>query len=362
MDLFQTLDESSKLMVEEIKAPYLEALIHTAENLIDDGSVFNEENTLSKETVEKLENLYKEVQLEEYSPDTIRQAMQLALLRGMKEDYIQPNHQMTPDSIGSLMAYLIEIIAEPKGKIHLTDLSVGTGNLLLTVHHFLKQAAGREIALSGVDNDELMLSIASTNSTIQRTPINLLYQDALTNLLLPPADVMVSDLPIGFYPLEKQLTDYQTKFTDKNLKSYSHFMLIEQSFNYMKDGGYGFFLLPSNVFDDENVSVLVKYLQDVGYIQGVIQLPREIFANEESRKAIFIVQKKGTNAKQMNDVLLSSAPDFKDFEAMKSFLGKIMEFNSEFCPNCGKNIKKVINRKKNFSKTIKSVKDILHGV
>jgi predicted amidophosphoribosyltransferase len=42
--------------------------------------------------------------------------------------------------------------------------------------------------------------------------------------------------------------------------------------------------------------------------------------------------------------------------------GKIMEFNSEFCPNCGKNIKKSISRKKNFSKTIKSVKDILHGV
>lgn len=329
MDLFHILDNSTKLLREELEIPYLEALIHTAENLIDNGTVYNEENMLTKELVKKLEEIYKEVALETYKPEMIRQAMQLALLRGMKEDYVQPNHQMTPDSIGSLIAYLIEIIAEPEGKIHLANLTVGTGNLLLTVHHFLNQAKNREIVLSGVDNDELMLSLASTNSTIQRTPINLIYQDALTNLLIQPADVMVSDLPIGYYPIEDRLNDYQTRFTDKDKRSYSHYLLIEQSFNYLKEGGYGFFLLPSNIFDDEDISVLVKYLQEVGYIQGIIQLPREIFANENSRKSVFVVQKKGTNAKQMGDVLLSNAPDFKDFDAMKSFLGEITQWKKE---------------------------------
>lgn len=326
MDLFHTLDNSTKLLKEELEIPYLEALIHTAENLIDNGHVYNENHTLSKEFVEELEELYKEVELEKYEPEMIRQAMQLALLRGMKEDYVQPNHQMTPDSIGSLIAYLIEIIAEPKGDIHLADLSVGTGNLLLTIYHFLNQTKDRNMTLSGVDNDELMLSLASTNTTIQRTPVNLIYQDALTNLLLQPADIMVSDLPIGYYPVEEQLSDYQTRFTEKENRSYSHYLLIEQAFNYLKADGYGFFLLPSNAFDDENVSVLVQYLQEVGYIQGIIQLPREIFANEESRKSVFVVQKKGPNAKQMGDVLLSNAPDFKDFEAMKIFLGEIAQW------------------------------------
>ena len=263
MDLFHTFDESTQILREELKIPYLEALIHTAENLIDEGTVYNEDQVLSKEIVQKLEELYQEVALEKFEPEVIRQAMQLALLRGMKEDYIQPNHQMTPDSIGSLIAYLIEIIAEPEGKIHLADLSVGTGNLLLTIYHFLMQNTKREIALTGVDNDELMLSLASTNSTIQRTPINLIYQDALTNLLVQPADIMVSDLPIGYYPLEEQLRDYQTQFTDKDKRSYSHYLLIEQAFNYLKEGGFGFFLLPSNVFDDENTSVLVNFLQDI---------------------------------------------------------------------------------------------------
>jgi len=329
MDLFHTLDDSTKILREKLDIPYLEALIHSAENLIDDGSVYNEDNMLSKDTVEELKELYEDIQLKDYEPEMIRQAMQIAILTGMKEDYVQANHQMTPDSLGSLIAYLIEIIAEPAEEVHLADLSVGTGNLLLTVHHFLKDSADRELTLSGVDNDDLMLSLASTNSTAQRTPINLIYQDALTNLYIPPTDIMVSDLPIGYYPVEERLDDYETLFEDKDERSYSHYLLIEQALNYLKEGGYGFFLLPSNVFDDEHISVLVDYLNDVGYIQGIIQLPRELFANEASRKSVFIVQKKGDNAKQMEDVLLINAPNFKDLDAMKSFLGEVTQWKQE---------------------------------
>ncbi|MEY8291326.1 class I SAM-dependent methyltransferase [Carnobacteriaceae bacterium 52-44] len=326
MNLFHTLDESTKVLKKELDIPYLEALIHSAENLIDNGTVYNEGDILSEAIVKELETLYKEVELKEFDPETIRQAMQIALLRGMKEDYIQPNHQMTPDSLGSLIAYLIEIIAEPQKDIHIADLTVGTANLLLTISHFLNQVPNREITLSGVDNDELMLSLASTNSAIQRTPINLIYQDALTNLLLQPADIMVADLPIGYYPMEETISNFKTRFTEKDEKSYSHYLLIEQAMKYLKEGGYGFFLLPSNIFNDEKVSVLVNYLHEVGYIQGIIQLPQEVFVNETSRKSVFIVQKRGKNIEPKEEVLMVNAPDFKDLDAMKLFLGEIKEW------------------------------------
>lgn len=329
IDLFHTLDNSTKILKEALEIPYLEALIHSAENLIDQGFVYNEEGILSDEIVKELEGTYKEVELDKFEPETIRKAMQLAMLRGIKEDYVQPNHQMTPDSIGSLIAYLIEIIAEPQNNIHLADLTVGTGNLLLTIHHFLNQAPNREIELTGVDNDELMLSLASTNSTFQRTAINLFYQDALTNLLITPADVTVADLPIGYYPVEETIKDYETRFTGKDEKSYSHYLLIEQSLNYLKDNGYGFFLLPSNAFNDEKFTVLVNYLKKVGYMQAVIQLPRSIFKNEASRKSVFVIQKKGDESEQVNEVLFSNAPDFKDMEAMKSFLGEITNWKKD---------------------------------
>lgn len=329
VNLFQILDESTQLLEKELNIAYLEALIHTAENLVDEGTVYNEDNTLSNEVIKELTSLYEEISLKDYEPETIRKAMQLAFLTGMKKDYVQVNHQMTPDSLGTLIAYLIEIVVNPVERFHLADLAVGTGNLLLTVHHFLNQQNNREIILSGIDNDELMLSLASTNSAIQSTKINLQYQDALSNLLLEPVDIIVSDLPVGFYPLDERASKYETYFSEKDQLSYSHYLLIEQSINYLTEDGYGFFLLPSNLFNDEKVSVLINYLNEAAYIQAVIELPQELFMNEESRKSVLVVQKKGSKAKQMGEILLTSAPNFKNLEAMKSFLGEINEWKKE---------------------------------
>ena len=64
-------------------------------------------------------------------------------------------------------------------------------------------------------------------------------------------------------------------------------------------------------------------------MQAVIQLPREIFANENSRKSVFVVQKKGDHADQVSEVLFSNAPDFKNLDAMKSFLGEITKWKQE---------------------------------
>lgn len=324
--LFHILDESTKILMNKLGIAYLEALIHSAENLIDDGKVFNDKDLLSEEVVYELKNKYKKIDLTDYEPEMIRKAMQLAMLRGMKEDYIQANHQMTPDSLGNLIAYLIEIIVEPEKSFHLADLSAGTGNLLLTVHHFLNQEAKRQIKLSGIDNDELMLSLASTNSAIQRTPVNLQYQDALSNILLQPIDIVVSDLPVGYYPLAERAEKYETHFSNKDDQSYSHYLLIEQSINYLKEGGYAFFLLPTNLFNDPKVKILIDYLNKVSYIQAIVELPEEIFANEQSRKSVLVIQKKGKKAKQMDEVLLSKAPNFKNFDAMKIFLGEIKEW------------------------------------
>lgn len=332
MDLFHVLDQSTKLLEDELKTSYLEAFIHSAENLSDGGKVYNENGIISVEVTEELEKKYKSIDLDNYNSEEIRKAVQLALLKGMKEDYIQPNHQMTPDSLGTLIAYLIEIITglslDQTDSLHLVDLSVGTGNLLLTIHHFLSRTFKEPINLSGIDNDELMLSIASTNAAIQRTAIDLQYQDSLQNLLLEPADIMVTDLPVGFYPLNDRVKDYKTYFNDQE-HSYSHYLLIEQAMNYLKEDGFGFFMLPSNTFNDEQVSVLMNYLNEIGYILGIIQLPKELFMNKDSQKSVLIVQKRGPKAKQPKEVLLVNTPNFKDLIAMKEFLAEISQWKKD---------------------------------
>lgn len=321
---FQQLDQSVQLLKEELEFSALEAFIETGENLLDNKTVRVENEKPSQEAVQKLTDIYQHVDLEALSSEEIRQAIQLAVLKASKEDYLQPNHQMTPDSIGSLLAYLIEVIASPKKEgVHISDLSVGTGNLLFTVYHFLKQGE-REFVLSGVDNDDLLISLAATSAALQQVPLQLTHQDALQNLLLEPADIMVSDLPIGYYPLDEQAKKFESSFDTGH--SYSHYLLIEQALNYMAESGFGFFLVPANLFETQEARDLLTFIQKVGHFQGLIQLPKELFRNEQSRKAILVVQKKGEGTKQAKEVLLANAPEFKDAQAMKEFIGEINQW------------------------------------
>lgn len=323
-DLFNTLDQSASILKEEFDTSYLEALIETGENLLDNKTVRVENKKPSKLSVDTLTNLYKELHLEDMTSEEIRQGIQLAILKGTKEDFLQPNHQMTPDSIGSLMAYLIEVIASPKKEgIHLADLSVGTGNLLFTVYHFLKQG-DREIKASGVDNDDLLISLAATSAALQNVPLQLTHQDALQNLLIHPIDILVSDLPIGYYPLDEHARQFASSFKEGH--SYSHFLLIEQGLKYLSKGGFGFYLVPANLFESQEARDLLTYIQSIGHFQGFIQLSKELFRNEQSRKVILVLQKQGENTKQAKEVLLANAPEFKDVEAMKEFIGEINQW------------------------------------
>lgn len=331
--VYHTLDQSSQVLKEELNISYLEALIETGENLLDDKTVRVLEGKPSKESQIQLNSIYEQLALSEISPSEVRQGIQLSILKGMREDYVQPNHQMTPDSIGSLMAYIVETIAPPKTTTyHLLDLSVGTGNLLYTIYYFLKKD-NRLIQLSGIDNDDLLLSLAAISAALQNLTINLTHQDALSNLLIDPADSVVSDLPIGYYPIDEQAKDYETSFNSGH--SYTHYLMIEQGMRYLKDGGFGFYLVPANLFETEEAKSLLDYIQKVGYFQGMITLPKEIFKTEQSRKSILILQKKGQNTVQAKEVLLATTPDFKNIAAMQEFLKEIdqwkkTQFNESF--------------------------------
>ncbi|MER2090508.1 MAG: class I SAM-dependent methyltransferase, partial [Sporosarcina sp.] len=69
---------------------------------------------------------------ETVTKEDIRRGIQLAVLKGMKKN-VQPNHQMTPDSIGMLIGHIAGKLAAGEGNITLLDPAAGTGNLLYTV-------------------------------------------------------------------------------------------------------------------------------------------------------------------------------------------------------------------------------------
>lgn len=317
--LFTLFNETANILQEELSCTYLEALAETGENLFH-GSVLQDE--LSELTVKRLKKQYEEIQLDHFSKEDIRKAYQLVILKGMKES-VQANHQMTPDTVGMLMGYLLGKFIN-KQDFTLLDPAVGTGNLLTTV---LNQHPQKRIESFGVDVDDLLIRLAYVNANLQQHPIQFFNQDSLEPLFIDPADAVISDLPVGYYPNDVRAADYQ--LAAKEGHSYSHHLFIEQSIRHTKPGGYLFFTIPNGLFESEQAAQLQQYLKDTVYIQGLLQLPLSMFKNKQSAKTIFILQKMEEGVKPPKQVLLANLPSFSNAGEMEKMLRKIDQWYKE---------------------------------
>jgi site-specific DNA-methyltransferase (adenine-specific) len=312
-DLFSVFNETAVIMQEELSCTYLEALAETGENLFQ-GSVLQEE--LSELTVKRLKKSYENIRLDHFTNEEIRKSFQLAILKGMKE-LMQPNHQMTPDSVGLLLGYLVGKFVQEE-KIRLLDPAVGTGNLLTTV---MNQGKDKQIEAIGIDIDDILIRLSYVNANLQQHPVELFNQDSLEPLFIEKADVVVTDLPIGYYPNDLRAADYEIKADEGH--TYAHHLFIEQSMRHTRDGGYLFFIIPNGLFESEQAPKLHAYIKKHGHIQGVLQLPLSLFKNEKAAKSIFIMQKKGENIKPPKEVLLANLPSLSNINEVDNILRKI---------------------------------------
>ena len=135
---FTSLKEAVALLQKELQVSYLDALIETGDNLLA-KEVHVEDGLPTAEVKTRLEELYANAQLAGLTTEQRRQVMQLLLLQAYKQEKIQANHQMTPDTIGFLVEYLLEKVLPKKQGLALLDLTVGTGNLLTAILSKLNQ-------------------------------------------------------------------------------------------------------------------------------------------------------------------------------------------------------------------------------
>lgn len=312
--LFGIIDETATLLKDELACSYLEAVAETGENLFQ-GDVLQEE--VSELTKKRLNKKYDEVNFSQLENENIRKAFQFAILKGMKEN-VQPNHQMTPDSLGLFISYLVNKFTAGMNKLTVLDPAIGTGNLLTTV---LNQMPGKETQSIGVEIDEVLIKLAYVGADLQKHPLQLFNQDSLEPLFIDPVDLVLCDLPIGYYPNDLRAQDYELKADEGH--SYAHHLFIEQSLKHTKDGGYLFFIVPNGLFESPHSAQLQGYLKEKADIQGFLQLPLSLFKNKNSAKSILILQKKKEGIKPPKEVLLAQLPSLSNQRALQDILSKI---------------------------------------
>lgn len=296
--LFSFINEKAEGYEQSDNLTYLEGVLHTLAGVLDEKLKLN---------------------VEDASREELRKAIQIAILKGMRKSS-QPNHQMTPDSLGLLVGYFVEQFFEEElksGQISILDPTLGTGNLLFTIMNMLNG----KINATGIEVDELLIRLAGESAELLQQPVTLYHQDALQSMLVDPVDAVVCDLPVGYYPNEEVALEYE--LCAKEGMSFAHHLLIEQSVKYTRDGGYLFFLIPANLFESEQAKELHKYLKKNVWIQAVIQLPDNIFAAKTLAKSILILQKQSSELKAPREVLLAKVPNMSNKNALSMFFEKV---------------------------------------
>lgn len=294
--LFKTLDEKAKALNEQNGQSFIENLGLAMEDVYSNKRELLEQTTLQDR----------------------RKAFQFAYLSLMQEETIQANHQITPDSIGLILGFLVQKFTENNEELHVVDIASGAGHLSASVNEVLKDTT---IMHHLIEVDPVLSRVSVHLANFLEIPFDVYPQDAIMPLPLEEADIVIGDLPIGYYPLDERSHEMQLGFKEGH--SYSHYLLIEQAITALKQSGFAFLVVPSNIFEDDNVKQLENFIATETEMQAFLNLPKTLFKNENARKSILILQKKKSNETKSVEVLLANIPDFKNPNQFQGFIGEL---------------------------------------
>lgn len=300
--LFEKLDVKSKDLHDENGQSYIENLGLAMEDIYTNQRDLLEQSTLQER----------------------RKAFQFAYLSLLKEEVIQPNHQMTPDSIGFILSYLVNLFNKNKKELNIVDIASGTGHLSATIN---EQNQDKTLMHHLIEVDPVLQRVSIHLANFLEIPFDVYPQDAIMPLPLEEADVIVGDLPVGYYPVDERSKEMKLGFDEGH--SYSHYLLLEQAVTATRPGGYVFLIVPTNIFEDEEVKQLQKYIATETEMQAFLNFPNSLFKTEQSRKSLLILQKKDPGNTKSVEVLLANIPDFKAQSQLQTFLSEVDEWMKE---------------------------------
>ncbi|WEV44985.1 class I SAM-dependent methyltransferase [Streptococcaceae bacterium ESL0687] len=269
---FNLIIENTQTLEQELHTHFYEALIEQNVAYVEGKS----DNKLVDENNQKLKAL-------KLNQKEWQKAFQFVLIKGGQTAKLQANHQFTPDSIAYIINFIINTM-KPSGDLSIAEFGSGTGNMTATISTGLD----RKLQILGIEVDDLLIDLAASMADVADYDIEYMQQDAVKPLLVDPVDVLVSDLPVGFYPDDQEAKNFQVANTGEG-HTYAHHLLMEQGLKHLKEDGLGIFLAPLDLMTSEQASELKGWLKEAGSLAALIALPQNLF--KSSPKAIFVFDK-----------------------------------------------------------------------
>ena len=312
---FEKIEQAYALLLENVQEIQNELLTSFYDALIEqNGSYLDGDIELDsvRQNNEKLKAL-------KLSKEEWRRAYQFLLMKAAQTEPLQANHQFTPDSIGFILTFLIDQLSK-KEHIDILEIGSGMGNLAETILNNTQ----KNVDYLGLELDDLLIDISASIADVMDAKVSFVQGDAVRPQVLKESDVIISDLPVGFYPDDNIAMRYEVASRQEH--TYAHHLLMEQSLKYLKSDGYAIFLAPNDLLTSSQSDLLKKWLQKHAQIVAMIALPESLFGNAAYAKTIFVLKKQDEQAIQPFVYALS---DLQNQADLLTFSEKFQNWSQE---------------------------------
>lgn len=300
--------ENTQIIQNDLQTNFYDALVEQNAIYLDGQT----ELTLVKENNQRLKDL--NLNKEEW-----RRSFQYLLMKAAQTEPLQANHQFTPDGIGFLLVFLVDQLAS-SDQVDVLEMGSGTGNLAQT----LMNNCQRSLDYLGLEMDDLLIDLAASMAEVMKSDVNFAQGDAVRPQVLKESDVIISDLPVGYYPDDAIASRYQVASPQGH--TYAHHLLIEQSLKYLKPGGVAIFLAPNDLLTSEQSPLLKKWMQDHAQVLAMVTLPENLFRSANLAKTIFVLRKQEEAVVQP---FVYPLTDLQDQEDLMKFRESFQNWNKE---------------------------------
>ena len=312
---FEKIEQTYTLLLENVQEIQNDLLTSFYDALIEqNGSYLDGDIELDsvRQNNEKLKAL-------KLSKEEWRRAYQFLLMKAAQTEPLQANHQFTPDSIGFILTFLIDQLSK-KEHIDILEIGSGMGNLVETILNNTQ----KNMDYLGLELDDLLIDISASIADVMDAKASFVQGDAVRPQVLKESDVIISDLPVGFYPDDSIAARYEVASRQEH--TYAHHLLMEQSLKYLKSDGYAIFLAPNDLLTSSQSDLLKKWLQKHAQIVAMIALPESLFGNAAYAKTIFVLKKQDEQAVQPFVYALS---DLQNQADLLTFSEKFQNWSQE---------------------------------
>ena len=300
--------ENTQTIQNDLQTNFYDALVEQNAIYLDGQT----ELTLVKENNQRLRDL--NLNKEEW-----RRSFQYLLMKAAQTEPLQANHQFTPDGIGFLLVFLVDQLAS-SDQVDVLEMGSGTGNLAQT----LMNNCQRSLDYLGLEIDDLLIDLAASMAEVMKADVNFAQGDAIRPQVLKESDVIISDLPVGYYPDDAIASRYQVASPQGH--TYAHHLLIEQSLKYLKPGGVAIFLAPNDLLTSEQSPLLKQWMQDHAQVLAMVTLPENLFRSANLAKPIFVFRKQEEAVVQP---FVYPLTDLQDQEDLMKFRESFQNWNKE---------------------------------